>query len=303
MTILAQQFLDTMGTRRSNIFDTPHDSTLVAALSLPEEPDGLKEFSSRIVYDIDLLQFVRDLKDDGLDQTMVEKTIMLPNRLTWIESRWEYDLNGASLRADTERRPGFQYDPRMRAGILLKRPDEPLLFAEVFLVMGSSVSEAPPVVWGHGFVTRGEKIQIALDVTPGASDPRTDHHFPDMVLNLLYGLFFLQHPKTIHIERSLPVGPKLQKARKKSSKAPLITYRRIHLLVGQKTARHYPNCQKGFGEEHYGKKRYHRVEGHWRRLHWDDPERQAVVFVQEHYRGDVALGMSLTERHVYGRAA
>ena len=96
MTILAQQFLDTIRTR-SNSFDTPHDSTLVAALSLPGEPDGLKEFSSRIVYDIDLLQFVRDLKDDGLDQTMVEKTIMLPNRLTWIELRWEYDVNGVSF--------------------------------------------------------------------------------------------------------------------------------------------------------------------------------------------------------------
>ena len=42
------------------VFDTPHNSTLIAALSLPDEPDGLKEFSSRIVYDIDLMQFVRE---------------------------------------------------------------------------------------------------------------------------------------------------------------------------------------------------------------------------------------------------
>ena len=74
--------------------------------------------------------------------------------------------------------------------------------------------------------------------------------FRESIRNLLYGLFFLQHPKTIRIERSLPVGPKLQKIREKSGKAPLITYRRIHLIVGRKTARHYPNCQNGFGEEH-----------------------------------------------------
>ena len=190
--------------------------------------------------------------------------------------------------------------------MLFIRSEDPAKFAD-FLYVGQGIGL--PLIWAQGFLPaeisngKGEGVVAFTSFADARSKRFLEDEKGCTILQLLCGLFFLQHPKTIHVERALPVSPKLQKARGKRGKPPLITYRRIHLLVGQKKVTHYPNGQNGFGEEHYGKKRYHRVEGHWRRLHWDDPVRMAVIFVQEHYRGDPALGVSLTERHMHGAAA
>lgn len=284
MTILAQHWLDAHEA-------TPFDKEFEAVLALPEGPEGLKSFASRIVYDEPLDEIVCDLGPDGLDWEMVARTTKLPNRFTWVETKLRnLEKNGS-----------------VRYGVLFTRSDDPAKFAD-FLYLLDKITF--PSILAKGFIpTHSNGKDWWRTVFTSFADDRaelflrTQQHPGTSITHLLCGLFFLQHPKTIHIEHSLPVAPKLQKAREKRGKPPLITYRRIHLLVGKRTVAHYPNCQNGFGHEHYGKVRYHRVEGHWRRLHWDDPARATVVFVQEHYRGDPTIGVSLTERHVHGAAA
>jgi hypothetical protein len=293
MTILAQKWLNGHA-------PTPYDAELEATLMLPEGPEGLKGYASRIVYADSLEGIVADLQDNGLDAEMVLTTTKLPNELTWIETLLDDEIALASCL-------------NIRQGLLLKRHSDPAVFADAFFVMSmDTVRFGLPAIVAKGKIpspfARSPTGIIAIDwIVDGRMRGRFVRNDPELFGNIIFqfisGLFFIQHPKTIHIENSLPVGPKLQQAREKRGVPPLITFKRIHLLVGKKVVRHNSNCKNGFSEEHYGKKRYHRVEGYWRRLHWDDPLRQCVVFIQEHYRGDPTIGVSLAERHVRKEAA
>jgi len=115
----------------------------------------------------------------------------------------------------------------------------------------------------------------------------------------LFGLFLLQQPKVIE-KTDVQHSPQLQKKRARNNKPALLEYSHIKMRFGILGSRmgvisrqsHDGNSSLEGGG---GRKRYHRVLGHFRCYH-RDTEAEHVIWIEPHYRGDPAMGMLIRER-------
>lgn len=126
-----------------------------------------------------------------------------------------------------------------------------------------------------------------------------------VITELVFGIFLITQPRVYDMEHHVP-SAKLQKARKRSGKRPLLEYKRITLRIGKTATKHYV-VRPGTGEridtsqdtesdaaiQH---RRYHKVMGHFR--HYLKGSNPHTVWIEPHYRGDPALGVTFTERDV-----
>ena len=128
-----------------------------------------------------------------------------------------------------------------------------------------------------------------------------------IVTELIFGIFLVTQPKVYNDEK-VEWHPKKQAARRKHNKPPLLEYRRIRLRItkpvkrysGQPTAKrgiYMPNNEVNTeSEDAITHRRYHKVMGHFR--HYNNHDPAYSVWIEPHYRGDPALGITFTERDV-----
>jgi hypothetical protein len=111
-------------------------------------------------------------------------------------------------------------------------------------------------------------------------------------------LFLLCTPRVSEL-RDVTFAGKLQKARQRRNKPPLLEYKQVSLTVGVGTptyARSSTGLGNGGDPEVYHK-RLHQVMGHFR-TYTKDRETPHIAWVPPHWRGDPELGVVLHHRNV-----
>jgi len=115
-------------------------------------------------------------------------------------------------------------------------------------------------------------------------------------------LFLLNVPRVCEMRDHKP-SDKLQRARTRSGKSPLIEFRQVKLVVGLGSPR-YKQAQgsravsNSATDEAYAHKRLHRVIGHFRIYHERHDKGLPPSWVPEHWRGDASRGVILKNRNV-----
>jgi len=122
-----------------------------------------------------------------------------------------------------------------------------------------------------------------------------------IVNELIFGIFLLTQPR-VYTDEPVRWKSSHKKARATRNKPPLLEYRRIRLHIC-KPRKHYtqrPAITSGISDtdsdaavQH---RRYHKVMGHFRHYINHDPPH--TTWIEPHYRGDPALGVTFTERDV-----
>lgn len=131
-----------------------------------------------------------------------------------------------------------------------------------------------------------------------------------IVTELIFGIFLVTQPK-VYSDEKVEWQPRKQAARRKHGKPPLLEYRRIRLRICKPMKRYNaseratastrgiympsnePDTESSDAVQH---RRYHKVMGHFRHYNRHDPAYS--VWIEPHYRGDPALGITFTERDV-----
>jgi hypothetical protein len=128
----------------------------------------------------------------------------------------------------------------------------------------------------------------------------------DTLLDFCDALFLINTPRVSEIKKHVP-SEKLQKARVRSGKLPMIEYRQVNITVGVGPT-HYTNKQsaaplvrqEGESVEAFERRRrrLHRVIPHFRTYRNDDGTAKRVVPIAEQWRGDASLGVVLHDRKI-----
>lgn len=126
-----------------------------------------------------------------------------------------------------------------------------------------------------------------------------EHELMQCYYDLLDVLFVLNTPRVSEVVE-VKHDAKLQKARAKRGKPPLIEYKKCELQIGNAGVR-YRNAsdvrrQPGETDAEH-KKRLHQVIGHFR-TYRKGRETPTIAWVPSHWRGDAKLGILVHERTV-----
>jgi hypothetical protein len=122
-----------------------------------------------------------------------------------------------------------------------------------------------------------------------------------ILCELIFGIFLVTHPKVYSVEE-VKYKPSHKRARILKGKPPLLEYRRIrmHIGKGKKVYSNRPaidtrttDIEDAASVQH---RRYHKVMGHFRHYLKHDPPH--TTWIEPHYRGDPAIGVTFTERDV-----
>ena len=121
------------------------------------------------------------------------------------------------------------------------------------------------------------------------------------VNEIIFGIFLVTQPKVYNDE---PVKWKASHAAKRAraKKPPLLEYRkiRLHIMRTNKRYSQRPTSIRSItdtdSEEAVRHRRYHKVMGHFR--HYINHSPPHTTWIEPHYRGDPALGVTFTERDV-----
>lgn len=246
----------------------------------------MRRLAERYVFEdspSDAVQEIRRMGGD-LDYGIVLESAGLVNNPVWLEMPVRYDDSGR----------------RVRLGAMIEQDGDKNLI--VFVLKDPEILDGRPLVMGYvscpSFPLQCDHNKIPIDVhawctrqRPSADDVGT------YIFDVTDALFLLCTPRT-HETREIRHDRKLQVARERRGKPPLLEYRRVSLFLG-KTRAHSGGGGGGGG----GKKAAHRVSGHvrvYRKVYGKDEmrERPLIKFVPEHWRGDAKLGVILHERTV-----
>lgn len=127
-----------------------------------------------------------------------------------------------------------------------------------------------------------------------------------VVTEIIFGIFLVTQPK-IYSSEQFTYTSKHKRARDKRGKPPLLEYKRIRIHVGRPIKKYTVNTsaiRESFAssridtesDEAITHRRYHKVMGHFR--HYIDHDPPHTTWIEPHYRGDPALGITFTERDV-----
>ena len=158
----------------------------------------------------------------------------------------------------------------------------------VSIKQGTALSFSVPYAFNEERLRLGKAKQSMLDLGSTVNE-------------LIFGIFLVTQPKVYNDE---PVKWKAahKRARAKSNKPPLLEYRkiRLHILKTNKRYSQRPSSILSIrdtdSEEAVRHRRYHKVMGHFR--HYVNHTPPHTTWIEPHYRGDPALGVTFTERDV-----
>ncbi len=137
-------------------------------------------------------------------------------------------------------------------------------------------------------------VQLGFSTLGPVNAKETQDYFGCTVVEALCGLFLLQQPKVVSVEE-IEHGPKLQRARAKRGKLPLLEYRRVQIKIGTIAKRSNASASRVDSDDAAGRRRYHRVLGHFRVYGRETPDPHAL-WIEPYFRGDPSLGIVLHER-------
>jgi hypothetical protein len=146
-----------------------------------------------------------------------------------------------------------------------------------------------------GFSDPNSKLKVTWQADIAQEGYDKMNFVQSILIDISCLLFLLNTPRaTETIEHRWP--EKLQKARRKRNKVPLVEFKKILVRIGSpqpKIVRH-PNLSAG----HDARRRLHQVIGHFRTYTKHHEDKPLVAWVNQHWRGDAELGIVLHERNI-----
>lgn len=138
----------------------------------------------------------------------------------------------------------------------------------------------------------------------GDTAEETNERVKCYLYDVVDALFLINTPRVSEIRQHVP-SAKLQRARRRRGKLPLIEYRQVNVVVGvgptvyrQSRSAHESRFSDTELDREITRRRLHRVVGHFRRYLKDDGTPDRVTYVPQHWRGDAELGIILHDRRV-----
>lgn len=175
-------------------------------------------------------------------------------------------------------------------GVLYARSAEPqtIMPVMIFTILGGfDAQQEAEVVWSwYDAETRtlnGENV-VAMQRS--------------MLMEIAELLFLLNTPRVSETKTHV-ISPKLQKARLRRRKLPLLEFKRVKVLLGAPNIRYpkgNPNHIPGETREERHR-RLHQVTGHFRH-YLQGRDKPHVAWVPPHWRGDAQLGVVMHDRHI-----
>jgi hypothetical protein len=261
-------------------------NVLQDAIKGPVEFSDLNLVADRVVFDQDVSNILLNLiENNQIELPMIYQTVRLPSKAVWIEWRWHS--------------PDDPTDDPLKMGILFEQGPE---YIGVGAVAGGRKKE-PRLVGITRIKTlpmikdsyQLHDLYIDNDLGARIGHSESKNTLKDIVIDALFGLFLLQQPK-VHEKVKVEYGPKLQKKRVQLKKLPLIDYQRVNVIIGSPVKEYERSGESVPGTGGGGKKRYHKVLGHFRIYQRNTPEAY-VIWVDDFWRGDPRLGVVLKEHH------
>lgn len=225
-----------------------------------------------------------------VDMSTVYKTARLPAPVTWLEfTPSRGNLDGA------------------RWGVLVV--DKGKKWEVICAMEGPNNQIASPYIIAamDPLPTQAEGIMgdLAWFCDADMTEAEKQEEFKHCIIDVISSLFFLTVPRICEIKESV-ADAKLQKARMKKGKPPIIEMKRVTLSVGIGRTRYKNSGTRSAGGSTEGtgdfKKRLHPVIGHLRVYTKRQKEGEPLVsWVPHHYRGNAELGVVMHERDVVDR--
>jgi hypothetical protein len=117
-----------------------------------------------------------------------------------------------------------------------------------------------------------------------------------MLMEIAELLFLLNTPR-VSETKTHPISARLQRARLRRRKLPLLEFKRVKVLLGAPTIR-YPKGTNIPGETREERhRRLHQVTGHFRH-YLQGRDKPHVAWVPSHWRGDAQLGVVMHDRRI-----
>jgi len=304
---------------------TPHDARVERHLKLPTEFNKhsslavLNLLAERIVYTDDIPTILYDMHENKqLSIDGMLSSAKLPYDCFWLEYNsmvgtgqdeegvdpddiLENTAYGALVqRLDTKA-------VRMYIIVGLKWPNIPMLSTLAYVV---EFNNWPPVVPS---IKQPDKKALTFELLYAfnydrliSGKPQARKSISDLgsvVNELIFGIFLVTQPRC-YTDETIKWKASHKAKRAARDKPPLLEYRKIRLHIC-KPRKHYAQrpasaVTNGVSDtdssEAVQHRRYHKVMGHFRHYINHDPPH--TTWIEPHYRGDPALGVTFTERDV-----
>lgn len=297
-----------------------HDAFVEKHLKLPDQfnPHSsvavLNNLAERIVFSDDVPSLLYEMHDNKqLTYEGVITSAKLPYDCFWMEYR---SIIGVEGMKDLET---AQY-----GALVMKYQDR----VRMYIVIGSKFNigsitalayyiefpEWPPRMVPHPDKPNHKALQFYVNWAYNRDELQAGKEVAHdtlggIVTELIFGIFLITQPRVYSVQ-NIEWSPRKQAARHKHGKPPLLEYRHIRMKIGKPIKRyevHATAIRKGFAQsisreadtesnDAITHRRYHKVMGHFRHYVQRDPAYS--VWIEPHYRGDPALGITFTERDV-----
>jgi hypothetical protein len=279
---------------------------LQASLRPPEShlaPRVLMQTAERFVFDENPYEVVSSLVGAGQVDTIIPvRTARAPTTVSWIEwpaqmGKGEHIKLGALL--DQNWHPPGNPNQNMlilalgRQNSIDARPVAVVYVSAMPFQLDANGGFNIGVRWALG--TTYDEVEGDLrEVVP----PDIQRELMILVYEWVDALFLLTVPRACELREARP-STKLQKARARAGKLPLVEVKRVVLRIGRGAPRYARSTDPSdaLGSDARDGRRLHAVMGHMRTY---EKGRSAplVTWVPEHWRGDAELGVVLHEREV-----
>ena len=300
---------------------SPHDAIIEKHLRLPEQFNphssvaALNELAERIVFVDDVPSLLYEMHENRqLTYEGVLTSAKLPYDLFWIEYKSIIGIEGIEDLANAEygalvkRMPNGRV--RMYVVIGTKYHDMGVLSSLAYVV---EFLEWPIKMVKPTVLNKQKASAIQFEILYAYNKERIARKEEEatdsvggIVCELIFGIFLVTQPRD-YSDEAVTWHPRKQASRRKHNKPPLLEYRRIRLRITKPTKRYsgQPTATRGIRITHeqdtestdaVSHRRYHKVIGHFR--HYNNHDPAYSVWIEPHYRGDPALGITFTERDV-----
>ena len=305
--MLAQQWL------HGHHVKTKYDRYLASRLVIPTtfNPHSsvavLNNIAERIVFTDDVPSLLYQMYDNKqITYQGMLQTVKLPYDCFWLEYQSRVgmqgsEFNSASYGALIERQGDTVYMTIVTGVDLIDKSD--LVADSCAITHAIEFPTWPPTVRESD----DKQLSFACHVVHAynADDLRDRKEaileLGAILCELIFGIFLVTHPKVYSVEQ-VKWKDSHKRARERKGKPPLLEYRRIrmHIAKGRKVYAQRPaidtrttDLDSDASVQH---RRYHKVMGHFRHYLKHDPPH--TTWIEPHYRGDPALGVTFTEREV-----
>ena len=298
---------------------TSHDGYIERFLTLPTEFNKhsslaiLNTLAERIVFTDDVPTLLYDMHDNRqLTFDGVLSSARLPYDCFWLEYNTVVGIGSLDDNGGLEntsygaliQRIGVEA-VRMYIIVGLKWRDSPVISTLAYAV---DFDVWPPIVTSRkheGKKALQFELRYAFNydrLVSGNKRARASVADLGSVVNeLIFGIFLLTQPR-VYTDEAVKWKTAHKRARAARNRPPLLEYRKLRLHIC-KPRKHYEqrpaidrvqtDTESAEAVQH---RRYHKVMGHFR--HYVNHEPPHTTWIEPHYRGDPALGVTFTERDV-----